>query len=106
MAAPLHGNTQSKRGAATEARPYNCGSELLLKLARHKTQFLLHRRSELHFIVSLCQLVDIGNTLASDVPPVLIQRGWGVRLDQRETNLSFALGPGASRDGNVIGGMS
>lgn len=32
------------------------------------------------------------------MPKLLAQRGWGVRLDQRDTNLSFALGPGASRD--------
>ena len=39
--------------------------------------------------------------IRSELPKLLVQRGWGVRLDQRDTNLSFGLGPGASRDVSV-----
>src|SRR5215208_5185606 len=36
--------------------------------------------------------------IRSELPKLLAERGWGVRLDQRDTNLSFSLGPGASRE--------
>jgi hypothetical protein len=36
--------------------------------------------------------------IKSELPGFLKERGWGVLLDQRETTVTFALGPGAARD--------
>jgi len=36
--------------------------------------------------------------IRAELPKLLSERGWKVLLDQRETNHSFGLGPGASRD--------
>jgi hypothetical protein len=36
--------------------------------------------------------------IRSELPNLLKERGWAAKLDQREANLTFGLGPGASRD--------
>ncbi|HKO42982.1 MAG TPA: hypothetical protein VJU84_06825 [Pyrinomonadaceae bacterium] len=39
--------------------------------------------------------------IKAELPKVLTERGWRALLDQRETTLSFALGPGEARQVNV-----